>query len=88
MAIPTPNPTTTPALPAPPFQHQDKLPKLPVPSLEDSARKYLRALEGLQDSQEHQVTKSAVEDFLGGEGPRLQQKLIDYAATRDRQVRH
>ncbi|KAF9518299.1 hypothetical protein BS47DRAFT_1371113 [Hydnum rufescens UP504] len=83
MAIPTPNPTTAPALPAPTFQHQDKLPKLPVPSLEGSARKYLRALEGLQDSQEHQATKSAVEDFLRGEGPQLQQKLIDYAATRD-----
>ena len=64
--------------------HHRNLPRLPVPALEDSARKYLRALEGLQDAKEHEATKRAIDDFLRGDGPRLQQKLLDYAATRDR----
>ena len=76
--------STATYLTEPALERQSNLPKLPVPSLEDSARKYLRALEGLQDAKEHEATKRAVDDFLRGEGPRLQQKLLDYAATRDR----
>lgn len=30
--------------------HQDKLPHLPIPPLEDTMKRYLRALEGLQVS--------------------------------------
>lgn len=65
------------------FAHQDKLPKLPIPPLEDTCRRYLRALEGLQDEKEHAQTKEAVQDFLENEGPRIQVKLQEWASKKD-----
>ncbi|GAW03660.1 carnitine acetyl transferase [Lentinula edodes] len=65
------------------FASQDKLPKLPVPPLEETCRRYLRALEGLQDPEEHTKTKEVVREFLENEGPEIQQKLMDWARTRD-----
>ncbi|KAG8876810.1 hypothetical protein FRB98_007023 [Tulasnella sp. 332] len=64
------------------FKHQSKLPKLPIPPLEDTCRRYLRALEGLQDPVEHDRTKKAVEEFLHGDGPRVQEMLKTYAANK------
>ncbi|KAF9265981.1 acyltransferase ChoActase/COT/CPT [Marasmius fiardii PR-910] len=61
------------------FEHQEKLPKLPIPPLEDTCRRYLKALEGLQDEEEHLKTKLAVREFLEKDGPILQQKLKEYA---------
>lgn len=66
------------------FSSQDKLPKLPVPPLEDTCKRYLMALEGLQDGDEHACTKKAVQEFLEGEGPAIQKKLQEWAATKDR----
>jgi carnitine O-acetyltransferase len=55
------------------------LPKLPVPPLEDTCRRYLQALEGLQDDPEHTKTKAAVNEFLtSGEGAEWQAKLEKY----------
>ncbi|TRM57146.1 acyltransferase ChoActase/COT/CPT [Schizophyllum amplum] len=74
------------------FRGQSKLPKLPVPPLEETCQRYLRALEGLQDEEEHAATKAAVEEFLsehdeatgkGGEGKKLQSQLLDWAKTHD-----
>ncbi|KAF8067027.1 hypothetical protein FPV67DRAFT_1417503 [Lyophyllum atratum] len=45
------------------FAHQEKLPKLPIPPLEDTCKRYLRALEGLQDEREHAQTKEAVREY-------------------------
>lgn len=64
------------------FQHE--LPKLPIPPLEDTCRRYLTALEGLQDTKEHEQTKKAVSDFLEGDGPKLQKRLQEWAATKAR----
>ncbi|KAG8925049.1 hypothetical protein FRC02_009961, partial [Tulasnella sp. 418] len=64
------------------FKHQDGLPKLPIPTLEETCSRYLRALEGLQDPVEHENTKRAVEEFLKGDGPRIQEKLKAYAADK------
>ncbi|KAI0930045.1 hypothetical protein AcW1_008823 [Taiwanofungus camphoratus] len=61
------------------FARQGELPGLPIPPLEDTCRRYLAALEGLQDPKEHEQTKRAVEDFLRGEGPRWQERLKAYA---------
>lgn len=56
------------------------LPKLPVPGLRDSMSRYLRALEGLQDQEEHEQTKKIVREFLeSGEGDKWQARLEEYA---------
>ncbi|ORX36165.1 acyltransferase ChoActase/COT/CPT [Kockovaella imperatae] len=56
-----------------------KLPKLPVPKLEDTCKRYLRALKGLQDEEEHHRTEVAVNEFLThGEGEYWQKKLLEY----------
>ncbi|KAI1117555.1 choline/Carnitine O-acyltransferase [Nemania sp. NC0429] len=61
------------------FSAQDSLPKLPIPDLESSCRKYLTALRPLQGPREHTDTKLAVEQFLKSDGPDLQEKLQNYA---------
>lgn len=66
------------------YTHQDKLPKLPIPSLEETCRRYLRALEALQDEDEHQRTKAAVQEFLETDGPQIQDKLKEWAGDKSR----
>jgi carnitine O-acetyltransferase len=61
------------------FAAQDKLPKLPIPELEHSMTKYLDYLKPLQSPRDHSETKQAVEEFLKGEGPELQERLKKYA---------
>jgi len=65
------------------FANQGKLPKLPIPNLEDTCRRYLRALEGLQDKDEHEATNRAVDEFLHGEGPRIQERLKAWARAKN-----
>lgn len=66
------------------FAFQDQLPRLPIPSLEDTCRRYLKSLEALQDEREHAATKLAVQEFLEDEGPRIHQKLIEWAKDKAR----
>lgn len=66
--------------------HQDKLPKLPIPSLEDTCNRYLRALEALQDEKEHEATKAVVQEFLQTDGPKLHEALKEYAQDKARCV--
>lgn len=66
------------------FAYQDKLPRLPIPSLEDTCKRYLKALEALQDEREHASTKEAVTAFLESDGPAVQAKLVDWAKDKDR----
>ncbi|CAB4382829.1 acyltransferase ChoActase/COT/CPT [Rhizophagus irregularis] len=61
------------------FKHQDNLPKLPVPPLEDAIKRYLSAVKPLQREKDHKQTIAATQEFLEKEGPQLQEKLIDYA---------
>lgn len=79
MATPTPTfrPTTPPT--GRTFASQHTLPKLPVPSLDDTCKRYLTALRGLQDDKEHAATQRAVRIFLDGEGPALQRRLNEWA---------
>lgn len=64
------------------FAQQDKLPKLPIPDLEKTCERYLTALKPLQSSREHADTRHAVQEFLAGEGPELNEKLKKYAEGR------
>lgn len=64
------------------FKNQNQLPKLPIPDLQDTTRRYLSALKPLQSPKEHEATKKAVEEFLINEGPKLQEKLKTYATDK------
>jgi carnitine O-acetyltransferase len=61
------------------FAAQDRLPKLPIPDLDETCRKYLEALKPLQSPREHQDTIAAVNEFKRRDGPDLQERLKKYA---------
>ncbi|MCJ1307355.1 hypothetical protein MMC25_001001 [Agyrium rufum] len=61
------------------FAAQDKLPKLPIPDLESTCKKYIEALKPLQTRREQADTAAAVQDFIKGDGPELQERLKKYA---------
>ena len=65
------------------FARQEELPKLPIPPLEETCQRYLRAIKGLQTPQEHEDTKRAVDDFLKNEGPKIQEKLSKWSDQKD-----
>lgn len=62
------------------FAHEDSLPKLPIPELDGSCKKYIAALKPLQSPKEHSDTVVSVNEFLKGDGPVLQDKLKKYAS--------
>ncbi|CRG89758.1 carnitine O-acetyltransferase [Talaromyces islandicus] len=64
------------------FANQDSLPKLPIPELESTCRKYIESLAPLQTPREHEETRASVQDFLKSEGPELQEKLKKYASSK------
>jgi carnitine O-acetyltransferase len=64
------------------FANQDQLPKLPIPDLEDTCRRYIDTLKGLQSVRDHEETKAAVRDFLKNDGPLLQERLKTYAGSK------
>ncbi|KAJ9104530.1 hypothetical protein QFC21_002026 [Naganishia friedmannii] len=70
------------------FAQQHKLPKLPVPPLKDTCDRYLTALQGLQDEEEHERTQKIVAEFCkpGGEGEKWQSKLEEYNKSADSYV--
>jgi carnitine O-acetyltransferase len=60
------------------LRFEDSLPKLPVPTLEETASRYLKSVHPLLTKSEFQSTTEAVKDFVkpGGIGSKLQDKLI------------
>ncbi|KAJ8519229.1 hypothetical protein ONZ45_g3779 [Pleurotus djamor] len=76
-------PPTKPGSVSRTFAGQSKLAKLPIPPLEETCNRYLRALSALQDPHEHAQTAAAVEDFLKGDGPKIQAKLLSWAKDKD-----
>ncbi|KAF5379902.1 hypothetical protein D9757_007181 [Collybiopsis confluens] len=77
------NSTNAQVVPGRTFASQGDLPRLPVPPLEATCQRYLKALEGLQDPEEHVHTKKIVQDFLEKEGSEVQRKLVEWAKSRD-----
>jgi carnitine O-acetyltransferase len=61
------------------YAYQDRLPKLPIPELSSTLKKYIAALRPLQTPREHAETKHAVDEFAKHNGPELQEKLEKYA---------
>lgn len=62
------------------FAAQETLPKLPIPDLDDTCKKYIDALRPLQNKREQEDTAIAVQEFLESDGPELQARLKKYAA--------
>ncbi|ORY65498.1 carnitine O-acetyltransferase [Pseudomassariella vexata] len=62
----------------PMLRFQASLPKLPVPTLEETAARYVKSLNPLLSPVELAASKKAVEDFIkpGGVGRKLQEKLV------------
>lgn len=61
------------------FQYQDSLPSLPVPSLEESLKKYLESVKPFANEEEYKKTEEIVQKFQNGLGEKLQQKLLERA---------
>lgn len=66
----------------PMLRFQESLPKLPVPTLQQTAETYLKSVHPLFSAEEYARTKAAVEEFIrpGGAGEKLQKKLEAKAA--------
>ncbi|KAL3905445.1 MAG: hypothetical protein SGILL_009676, partial [Bacillariaceae sp.] len=66
------------------YSGQTELPPLPIPSLEETLNKFLKSLEALFEYEEQrQSAQRVVLEFLQGDGPQLQNLLLEY----DRQGR-
>ncbi|XP_031553075.1 carnitine O-acetyltransferase-like [Actinia tenebrosa] len=64
---------------------EDSLPRLPVPSLQQTMDKYLQAVKPLVDEDDYKNTKTLVEEFRkpGGVGEKLQERLLERAKFTD-----
>lgn len=62
----------------PMLRFQESLPRLPVPTLDETAARYLKSLHPILSPSEFEQSKSAIADFIkpGGVGSKLQEKLI------------
>lgn len=70
------------------FAAQHKLPKLPLPSLESSCKRYLEAVKPLQSTEEQRASAAAVRNFVSDEGPILQAQLREYDASHANYFEH
>lgn len=60
------------------LRFEDSLPRLPVPTLEETAKRYLKSVHPLLTEAEYKDTQKAVEEFMkpGGDAERLQKRLV------------
>lgn len=64
------------------LRFEESLPRLPIPSLEQTTQRYLKSVHAVVSDAEYQRTKNAVESFVrpGGVGHTLQERLVARAA--------
>jgi carnitine O-acetyltransferase len=63
------------------FAYQENLPKLPVPSLDDTCNRYLKSVQPFSNSIEYEKTRHIVKEFLQSKtGEQLQNWLLERAA--------
>src|SRR5262249_54763724 len=62
------------------FDPQDVLPRLPLPTLEETGRRFIEWCAPLLDGSELAATETALSSFIrdGGPGQRLQNALVEY----------
>ncbi len=62
----------------PMLRFQESLPRLPVPTLEETAARYVKTLKALYPPEDVAKSEAAVKEFIrpGGVGQRLQEKLL------------
>lgn len=60
----------------PSMHYQKSLPRLPVPKLEDTIRRYLAAQRPLLDDDQFRNTEKTAEDFKNGIGKQLHEELV------------
>lgn len=60
----------------PSMHYQNSLPRLPVPKLEDTIRRYLAAQRPLLDDDQFRNTEKIAEDFKNGVGKQLHEELV------------
>jgi carnitine O-acetyltransferase len=60
------------------LRFEDSLPRLPVPTLEETAQRYLKSVHPLLSKTEFETTTKAVNEFVapGGPGEELQKRLV------------
>lgn len=60
------------------LRFEDSLPHLPVPTLQETAKRYLKSVHPLLSKPEYEATAKAVEEFIapGGPGEALQKRLV------------
>lgn len=60
------------------YAQQPNLPRLPIPSLEETITKFPSYVAALQTPEQQTETRRLCDDFLQGVGPKLQQALLEY----------
>ncbi|EUC41801.1 hypothetical protein COCMIDRAFT_8514 [Bipolaris oryzae ATCC 44560] len=60
------------------LRFEESLPRLPVPTLEETAKRYLKSVHPLLSKTEYEATTKAVNEFVapGGPGEKLQERLV------------
>jgi carnitine O-acetyltransferase len=60
------------------FGAQPELPRLPIPSLDETMNKFLKHLQALQEEEEREEAQEVVLEFMKEDGPKLQKILLEY----------
>ena len=60
------------------FALQEKLPRLPIPKLEETVRTYVKSIEPLTTKEEYNAVCAKAKEFMEKDGPVLHKRLEEY----------